>query len=81
MVRWLQLCASKAGGVGSIPGRGIKIPYNCTVLQKKIFFLIKKKKKEDKEARWTRSGTSSLGWRLKQKRDQDNVMMRPLHLS
>ena len=49
MVRWLQLCASKAGGVGSIPGRGIKIPYNCTVLQKKIFFLIKKKKKTKRQ--------------------------------
>ena len=25
VVRWLRLCASATGGVGSIPGRGIKI--------------------------------------------------------
>ena len=26
MVQWLSLCASKAEGSGSIPGRGAKIP-------------------------------------------------------
>ena len=26
MVKWLRLCASTAGGVGSIPGQGTKIP-------------------------------------------------------
>ena len=26
-VRWLRLCASTAGGTGSIPGRGTKIPH------------------------------------------------------
>ena len=27
VVQWLRLCASNAGGVGSIPGQGAKIPY------------------------------------------------------
>ena len=26
-VQWLRLCASTAGGTGSIPGRGTKIPH------------------------------------------------------
>ena len=26
-VQWLRLCASTAGGMGSIPGRGTKIPH------------------------------------------------------
>ena len=26
MVQWLRLCASTAGGTGSIPGQGTKIP-------------------------------------------------------
>ena len=26
-VQWLRLCASSAGGAGSIPGRGTKIPH------------------------------------------------------
>ena len=25
--QWLRLCATTAGGVGSIPGQGTKIPY------------------------------------------------------
>ena len=29
MVRWLVLCASTAGGVGSIPGWGTKAPVPC----------------------------------------------------
>ena len=27
VVQWLRLCASTAGGAGSIPGWGIKIPH------------------------------------------------------
>ena len=27
VVRWLELCAPNAGGAGSIPGRGTKIPH------------------------------------------------------
>ena len=27
VVQWLRLCASSAGGVGSIPGQGAKIPH------------------------------------------------------
>ena len=27
-LQWLRLWASKAGGVGSIPGQGTKIPYS-----------------------------------------------------
>ena len=26
VVQWLRLCAANAGGTGSIPGQGIKIP-------------------------------------------------------
>ena len=26
-VQWLRLCASNAGGAGSIPGQGTKIPH------------------------------------------------------
>ena len=38
---WLRLCTSNAGGVGSIPGRGTKIPHATQCgqnLKKKIFF-------------------------------------------
>ena len=27
VVQWLSLCASNAGGAGSIPGQGTKIPH------------------------------------------------------
>ena len=27
VVQWLRLCAPNAGGVGSIPGKGTKIPH------------------------------------------------------
>ena len=27
VVQWLRLCTSNAGGVGSIPGQGTKIPH------------------------------------------------------
>ena len=40
VVQWLRLCASIAGGTGSIPGRGTKIPHGPRCGQKK-----KKKKK------------------------------------
>ena len=35
VVQWLRLCASTAGGTGSIPGGWTKIPACCSVPQKK----------------------------------------------
>ena len=35
MVQWLRLCASNAGGVGSIPDQGIKILAGQKNLKKK----------------------------------------------
>ena len=35
MVQWLRLCASNAGGMGSIPGQGTKIPHTIQCGQKK----------------------------------------------
>ena len=29
VVQWVRLCVSNAGGVGSIPGQGTKIPHVC----------------------------------------------------
>ena len=40
VVQWLRLCASNAGGAGSIPGQGTKIPHASWHGQK-----LKKKKK------------------------------------
>ena len=37
-VQWLKLCASTAGGTGSIPGRGTKIAHATWRDQKKKFF-------------------------------------------
>ena len=34
-VQWLRLCAYNAGGAGSIPGRGTKIPHAAGRGQKK----------------------------------------------
>ena len=45
-VQWLRLCASSAGGVGSIPGQGTKIPHAVLCSQK-----IKLKKKKDTSLR------------------------------
>ena len=39
-VQWLKLCASNAGGMGLIPGRGNKIPHGKWP---KFFFLKRKK--------------------------------------
>ena len=36
VLQWLGLRASTAGGTGSIPGRGTKIPICCVVCQKKV---------------------------------------------
>ena len=38
MVQWLRLRASNAGGAGSIPGGGTKIPHATGRGHKKIFF-------------------------------------------
>ena len=35
MVQWLRLCASTAGGMGSIPGQGTQDPACCSVRLKK----------------------------------------------
>ena len=35
VAQWLRLCISNAGGMGSIPGRGTKIPYTLCHSQKK----------------------------------------------
>ena len=34
-VQWIRLCASNAGGVGSISGQGTKIPYALWHSQKR----------------------------------------------
>ena len=34
-VQWLRFCASNAGGMGSIPGRGTKIPHVADTAKKK----------------------------------------------
>ena len=36
-VKWLGLCTSNAGGLGSIPGQGTRIPHATLHGQKKIF--------------------------------------------
>ena len=40
-VQWLGLCAPNAGGTGSIPGRGTKIPHaaQCSLKKKKALLL------------------------------------------
>ena len=45
VVQWLRLCASTAGGKGSIPGQGTKIPHAVLCSQKKR----KKKRKKWKK--------------------------------
>ena len=54
VVQWLGLCVSTAGGTGSIPGRGTKIPHALRHGPKK-----KKKKKSvlHLEASWTNANT------------------------
>ena len=39
MVRWLRLCASTAGDMGSIPGWGTEIPCaaQCSQKKKKVY--------------------------------------------
>ena len=43
VVRWLRLCASATGGVGSIPGRGIKILHAVWCSKKLKLKSLKKK--------------------------------------
>ena len=48
VVQWLRLCASTAGGTGSIPGQGTKNPEcHLAASQKKIFFFQKWKKEKE----------------------------------
>ena len=46
VVQWLRLCASTAGGAGSIPTQGTKIPHATWHGQKIFKNLIKKRKIE-----------------------------------
>ena len=41
VVQWLRLCATNAGGVGSIPSQDTKIPCATMGWTKRIFFLNK----------------------------------------
>ena len=47
VVQWLRLHASNAGGMGSIPGQGTKIPQAMQCGQK-----IKERKKENQATLW-----------------------------
>ena len=44
MAQWLRPCAPTTGGIGSIPGRGTKIPHALWCNQKNFFFKGNKKK-------------------------------------
>jgi len=48
VVQWLRLCPSNAEGVGSIPGRGTKIP-NGTWCSQKLNKFLKRKGEEKRE--------------------------------
>ena len=48
VVQWLRLCPSNAEGMGSIPGRGTKIP-NGTWCSQKLNKLKKKRKGEEEK--------------------------------
>ena len=57
-VQWLRLHASSAGGCGSIPGRGTKIPHAARRGQK-----IKKRNKDKAEDRGE-SGECGVSWKF-----------------
>ena len=48
VVQWLRLCLSNAEGMGSIPGKGTKIP-NGTWCSQKLNKLKKKRKGEEEK--------------------------------
>ena len=56
---WLKLCAANAGGTGSIPGQGTKIPHALQCSQK----IEKKKRKKEtnamEEVTWIKTGAVS----------------------
>ena len=56
---WLKLCAANAGGTGSIPGQGTKIPHALQCSQK-----IEKKKERKKQMPWKKSLGSKQGLSL-----------------
>ena len=58
-VQWLRLQASNAGGTGSAPGQGTKIPHAAQCKDKKKFEYIKKK---NKQVLWTTSGGHLSGY-------------------
>ena len=42
MVPWLRLCTSTAGGVGSIPDPGSRIPHPCGLAKKSLVLVYAK---------------------------------------
>ena len=56
-VQWLRLCAPSAGGTGSIPGQGTKIPHATQCAQRK--------KKCPSTYKWTECG-KSIQWNIMQ---------------
>ena len=54
-VQWLKLCASNAGGMGSIPGRGTKNPH-VTHVAKKRKISHKRQKRMEGGLPWWHSG-------------------------
>ena len=62
LVVQLRLCASSAGGTGSIPGQGTKIPYAVWRSQKKFFFKVRNRERITNSAQAPlQSGSLLLG--------------------
>ena len=64
MVQWLRLCASTAGGKGSMPGQGAKIPHAMQRGQKQPQKTKEKKNVEDtslRKALWRESQLATAG--------------------
>ena len=56
VIQWLGLCASTAGGMGSVPGQGTGIPHTSKWGQKRKRKRKKKKKKTQKMITFKKSG-------------------------
>ena len=59
MAYWLKLCASKAGGTGSIPGQGTKIPHALQCGQKIENKQTSKETNAMEEITWIKTGVVS----------------------
>ena len=70
MVQRLRLHASNAGGVGSIPGQGTKIPHATRCGQITIIIIIKKKEEviEGERSRGRKGSLVARTWRSCQRR-------------